>query len=263
MKITRYNIETSKEGINLKIACISDLHARPHGKVISALRNVTPDLILLAGDIFEIAAPYMDKRNQSALEFVRECVRIAPTYYTKGNHEIFFSHARMGHQKTPDTKLEAEYSEKIRNCGVKVINDDFSSFTLPHNNTEILIGGAVCGRDKDPSINDPDFDVAFINRFEDAGDSFKILLCHYPHYYPKYLKEKNFDLILSGHAHGGQWRIFGKGIFAPHQGLFPRLTSGIHNGKLIISRGAANNIKPIPRIFNPCEILEINIKSER
>ena len=109
MKINRYNIETSKEGINLKIACISDLHARPHGKVLSALRNVSPDLILLAGDIFEIAAPYMNKRNQSALDFVRKCVDIAPTYYTKGNHEIFYSHARMGHQKTPDTKLEEEY----------------------------------------------------------------------------------------------------------------------------------------------------------
>jgi hypothetical protein len=92
-----------------------------------------------------------------------------------------------------------------------------------------------------------------------AKDGFKILLSHHPEYYPRYLKDKNVGLIISGHAHGGQWRMFGRGVFAPGQGLFPKYTSGIHDGRLIISRGAVNNSKPIPRFFNPSEILEIQI----
>jgi predicted MPP superfamily phosphohydrolase len=67
---------------------------------------------------------------------------------------------------------------------------------------------------------------------------------------------------LSGHAHGGQWRIFGRGVFAPHQGLFPKYTSGLHDEKLLISRGASNNVPLIPRFFNPREVLDIHIISK-
>ena len=102
----------------------------------------------------------------------------------------------------------------------------------------------------------------FINKFSTLNDGFKILLCHYPHYYHRYIKNTDIDLILSGHAHGGQWRIFGRGVFAPHQGLFPKYTSGMHDDRLIISRGVVNNAKPIPRLFNPCEIILINLKSK-
>ena len=94
-------------------------------------------------------------------------------------------------------------------------------------------------------------------------DGYKILLCHYPHYYERCLKDVPVDLVLSGHAHGGQWRIFGRGVYAPHQGLFPKYTSGIHSGNHIISRGVVNNAKPIPRFFNPCEVIEIKIKGNK
>ena len=85
-----------------------------------------------------------------------------------------------------------------------------------------------------------------------------MLLCHHPEYYKKYLYNKDIDLIVSGHAHGGQWRIFGRGVFAPGQGLFPKYTSGVHDGRLVISKG----IKPsgrIPRIFNTPEVVIVEI----
>ena len=96
----------------------------------------------------------------------------------------------------------------------------------------------------------------------DQKEDFKVLLCHYPHYYESILKNSQFDLILSGHAHGGQWRFLGRGVYAPHQGIFPKYTSGLHDGRHIISRGCVNNARPIPRLFNPCEILEVTIVSE-
>ena len=65
--------------------------------------------------------------------------------------------------------------------------------------------------------------------------------------------------MVSGHAHGGQWRIFGRGVFAPGQGLFPKYTSGIHDGRLVISRGLKKS-GTIPRIFNSPELVIIDIK---
>ena len=259
MQITDYTINTQKKGIDLTVACVSDLHARPCKKVISALKSICPDVILLAGDIFEIISPSMSDRNKNALEFVKSCVSIAPVFYTVGNHEIYHSHAHSGQPKTPDQALEKEHFNQLKTIGITLINDEYVTFQ--NGDSKILIGGVVCGRDKDPAITDPEFNIEFVEEFDNNGDLFKILLCHYPHYYPEYLKNTNFDLILSGHAHGGQWRIFGRGVFAPHQGLFPKLTSGMHDGRLIISRGAVNNTKPIPRFFNPCEILKIKIKS--
>ena len=123
----------------------------------------------------------------------------------------------------------------------------------------IAFGGLTSGLSND----DHKPDIKWIDDFCSV-DGPKILLCHHPEYYEQYLKNKNIDLIVSGHAHGGQWRIFGRGVFAPGQGLFPKYTSGLHDGRFIISRGCSNSTRPIPvpRFFNPKEVLEVHIKSE-
>ena len=189
--------------------------------------------------------------------FLQEAARIAPCYYTYGNHEIYYSHARGKNPKTPEPALSKKYLDAINSYGVHLINDSFESLD---NTSEVLVGGLVCGRDMDPALEQKDPDLNFLSDYSKKS-GFKILLCHYPHYYERYLKDVDVDLVLSGHAHGGQWRIFGRGVYAPHQGLFPKYTSGLHDGKHIISRGAVNNSKPIPRFFNPCEVIEINIHS--
>ena len=89
-------------------------------------------------------------------------------------------------------------------------------------------------------------------------DGYKILLCHHPEYYEPFLKGKKINLILSGHAHGGQIRIRNQGIYAPGQGLFPKYTKGIYDGKLIVTTGAANTAS-VPRWGNPCEVVMIQI----
>ena len=262
MKTTRYQLFTDKKGINIKLAVVSDLHARPYKKVLDAVKAIKPDAILLPGDIVEIATEYMDGRNKNGLDFLKEAASVAPTYYCYGNHEIYYSHAKSGKSKTPDKRLSADYLERIRAFGVHVINDALEIIVDPSEISDgLTVGGLVCGRDMDPSLNMNDPDLGFLTSYgKESG--FKILLCHYPHYFEKYLKNTDFDLVLSGHAHGGQWQIFGRGVYAPHQGLFPKYTHGIHFGRHIISRGAANNVHPIPRFFNPCEVLEITISSK-
>lgn len=93
-------------------------------------------------------------------------------------------------------------------------------------------------------------------RLYESLPGYRILLCHHPEYYPRYLMGRKIDLILSGHAHGGQWRIGQQGIYAPGQGLLPRLTSGVVDRKLVISRGLFNRAM-IPRVNNPTEIVYV------
>ncbi len=258
MKITKYNISSDKITRNMRVACVSDLHAHSPKKVIAALKSVSPDYILLAGDIFEVANQFMEERNANSFAFLKSALEIAPIYYCYGNHEIYYTHNKKKYNRLPNEEMANEYIQAIKDMGVNLLNDSYVE--IPDENKNLFVGGLVCGRDKNP-IYTEEFDSEFLEKYN-AEKGFKILLCHYPHYYEKYLRETDFDLILSGHAHGGQWRIFNRGIFAPHQGLFPKYTSGMRDGRFIISTGAANNSKPIPRFFNPTEILEITISNK-
>ncbi len=257
MRITNYQIDTHKKGPRLTAAVCSDLHSQKADKVLAALRDVAPDVILLAGDIVEVANPYMSKKNSNSLMFFKEAAKIAPCYYCFGNHEIYYTHTKCESDRKPDPKMQDKFIDSIKKLGIHLVNDSFEVFTNSDGKS-CLIGGLVCGRDMDPSLDSPEPNLEFLAKYH-SESGMKILICHYPHYYEKYLKGTSFDLIVSGHAHGGHWRIFGRGVYAPHQGLFPKYTSGIHNGRFIISRGAVNASKPIPRFFNPTEILKIDI----
>ena len=93
---------------------------------------------------------------------------------------------------------------------------------------------------------------------EAAENGAKILLCHHPEYYKTYLKDKKIDLIVAGHAHGGQWRLGRLAAFAPGQGIFPKYTKGVYDKRLVVSTGLKKSGR-IPRIFNKPEIVYINI----
>ena len=120
---------------------------------------------------------------------------------------------------------------------------------------DLFIGGLSSGRNYNDANASQKPNIYFLSAFEKV-DGFKILLCHHPEYYKKYLYDRNIDLIISGHAHGGQVRFLNQGLFAPGQGLFPKFTSGMHDGKLIVSRGIAGT-ELFPRINNSAEIVYI------
>lgn len=259
MKITQYTIISSRITERLSLACVADLHGRDPKRVVSTLLSMKPDAILLAGDIFEVANQHMRYRNENSMNFLKAIRGIAPVFYCFGNHEVFYSHSSKEEFCRPDPILQKDIEKSIRDLGIILVNNIEETISLKENT--LSIAGLVCGYDTDPSIQSYAPDLSTVRDLEHSS-GFRILLCHYPHYYEKYLKDAHLDLILSGHAHGGHWRIFGRGVYAPHQGLFPKYTSGIYDGRFIINRGAVNNSRPIPRFFNPTEVVEIILQGD-
>lgn len=108
-------------------------------------------------------------------------------------------------------------------------------------------------------------EMAWLSEFE-KEQGYKVLLSHHPEYWSlrkPYLSQHPIDLALSGHAHGGQIRLFGRGVYAPGQGWMPKYTSGVFDGeygKMIISRGLANTASPVPRVFNPTEVVYVEVR---
>lgn len=252
MKIREYSFETEKLNTNLKICLISDLHSRNFKKCLNAVKSTNPHIILCAGDMLERLDGLRDRENVEGFKFLETISKIFPTYYAFGNHERFGSH--MENKKRPEGAPEVtlENALKLEATDLIIVNDSYSEYIS--GDQKIFIGGLMPALDKpkqDPNTH-------FVNEFS-LIYGFKILICHQPEYYDEYLKDLDLDLIVSGHTHGGQWKIFGKGIYAPNQGLFPKYSSGFYHGKLVLSAGATNTKRFVPRIFNPCEIVIINI----
>ena len=253
MKLKKYLLSSQKIQNDIRICLISDLHSKNPRKCLNALAKIKPNFILCAGDILERLDGYRDAENQNGFDFLNAAQKIAPTYYSYGNHELYGGSGEKRKLPVTNRKITAENEKKLKMSGVCILDDEYTDIG------GICIGGLSSGL-ADFSDNIPNLD--FARGFADAS-GYKILLCHHPEYYRAYLSGLDIDLVLSGHAHGGQWRIFGRGVYAPNQGLFPKYTSGIHYGRHIISTGVSNSVFPIPRIFNPKEIVYIEIKSSK
>ena len=250
-----------------RLALLADLHGRPYQPVIESLKRNNPDLICVVGDILYGKHPDNDlsplDTKENVLPFLKACSDLAPSFLSLGNHEWM---------------LDEDDLEQIRASGITVLDNEFKSITL--NGRQIVIGGltsAYClayrsfvagmvaderegrrypkkecgaGENKVPDTN-------WLKEFA-AEKGYHILLSHHPEYWPL-IKPHSIELCLSAHAHGGQWRIFNHGIFAPGQGFWPKLTSGVHEGRLAISRGLSNTAK-VPRLFNPTEVVYVDNK---
>ncbi|MBQ8613029.1 MAG: metallophosphoesterase [Ruminiclostridium sp.] len=231
-----YTFETDKIDGTVKIAFLSDVHNSLYGEnqceLTEAIEEYGTDIVLFGGDLFD---EFNDEENSWAL--VDAMVTKYPCFYAVGNHE----------HNTGKVML---YKKKMAERGVTVLNN--SSEVIEINGQKIRI----CGTE---------------NKFETENAEpqndgiYSVLLHHYPHDFPD-LSQKGFDLILAGHAHGGQWRIPGliNGVYAPDQGLFPEYAGGLYseNGTdMAVSRGLWKHYDRIyiPRIFNRPELLLITI----
>ena len=233
-KITKHNIKSDTTHSKCFVL-VSDLHDFPNEPIIDALNKIKADAILIPGDFIHNSDLY--KRG---IEFLSMASAIAPTFYTLGNHEM---------------KFNGDIISLTRNTGARLLNNE--SVVIDG----INIGGLTTGYKKGYSQKrlgkTPPPDLEWLKSYSEE-DGFKLLLSHHPEYYEPYIKGLPIDLTLSGHAHGGQIRLLGRGIIAPGQGFFPKYTRGIYDGRLLVSAGVGNQFI-VPRIFNPGELIIINI----
>ena len=269
--------------IHMNIALLTDLHNKPYQSIIDSLTVHRPDMICIAGDLIYSITPIGDtpviQRESNVLPFLVACRKLAPTFVSLGNHEWMLSDADF---------------QIIRSTGVTLLDNSWCSWN------GLVIGGLSsaqvtdyqryrsnkeecyqkleatdhqrCRSDTEGRYPKPEYtrssvpiepETAWMDTFEQQ-QGYHILLSHHPEYWEPYLMNRRIDLVLSGHAHGGQIRLFGHGVYAPGQGCWPKYTRGIHTGAfgtMVISTGLSNTGGIIPRLFNPREIVYIRLET--
>ena len=233
-----------------RIAHVSDLHNAEMGdgneKLLAMLREAELDMIAITGDM-------IDSRNtdvEVALNFAEKAMQIAPCYYVTGNHE-----ARVSEYDELKAGLEA--------CGVVVLENKRAKIELS-GETITLLG-----------VDDPSFNTDYLvgdsasvvsntlAEISTEDDGFTVLLSHRPELFDTYV-ESGMNLVFSGHAHGGQFRLpLIGGLAAPNQGLFPKYDSGLYTDgdtNMIVSRGIGNSIFPF-RFNNRPEVILVELDS--
>lgn len=249
--ITQYNIKSNDCG-SLKIVQLSDLHSKPFDKVLKKTQELNPDIICITGDYINDHC----KNKEKMLNFGKELVKIAKVYYITGNHERRLENFESIMQELSDIGFIVLLNR------ISVFNDkgfDVSILGLDENQADFDDYKAR----KNGTFVYKDMSPYFAELEKNSG--FKIVLSHFPENFEN-VKEMNysqydFDLQLSGHAHGGQFCLpFIGPVFSPGQGLFPKYAKGSFGDrpKLIVSRGLGNAEFPF-RLFNHPEINVINI----
>lgn len=257
MITTEYTIPA---GIRCSIGLVTDLHETEPTQLLELLRQAKPDMIAICGDTLERHSEGSDPRDlhefgrlhrmmrsaalrfnamlpgrqkqdrmmgtRRVYRFLTEAVQIAPVFMSRGNHEWY---------------MLPEDREMLAKLGVTLLENEDCQWN------GMRIGGLS-----------PATDLQWLDEFS-KKPGFKLLLCHHPEYYPKFLKGKNIDLILAGHAHGGQIRIGNQGVFSSGQGILPRYTKGVYHNKMVVSTGCANTAG-FPRWGNPCELVLVHLR---
>ena len=243
-----YEVRSEKVREPVRLVLLTDLHSCAYGagqrKLLDAVEAQHPDLVLLGGDIVD-DDPSLDEEN--AWTVVRALAERYPTFYVTGNHEFW-----GGRPEELKRRMEAYGATVLEGACETVI---FQGQPL-----------GICGVD-DPAVGEESWEVQLDRAAAEADpDYFNILLTHRPERVDRY-EGRGFDLILAGHTHGGQWRIPGllNGLLAPNQGFFPQYAGGryqIGESALIISRGLARESTRIPRLFDPPEVVVVDVLPE-
>lgn len=251
LKITNYKVinkSVPKDFNNYKIIQVSDFHnaksKRLVNKIVEEISRQKPNVIAITGDLIH------NDNNTYAIEFIKKINKIADIYYVPGNHEAIL-------------KDYNGFIKLLKNNNVNVL--DNKEKVLKINKSEINLLGIV-----DPKIIDIESDdikgIAknSLDKLKYNKNNYSILLSHRPCLFDVY-KEKKLDLVLTGHAHGGQIILpLVGGLYAPNQGILPKYTSGIINASntnMIVSRGIGNSTFPF-RVNNKPDLVIITLKNK-
>lgn len=249
LKVRSYTVCSDKVSASVRIVLITDLHSCKYGEeqrtLIEAIDRQKPDVILLGGDICDDKIP-----NDNTEALLKGIADHYPCYYVTGNHEYW------------SNRIE-DILDLFHAYGVTVLSgtSDIIELRGQHIN--------ICGISDPDVIRYTDSDVGAeeqlqaLERVSGSG-LYTILLAHRPEWIDVY-GDYDFDLVLSGHAHGGQWRLPGliNGVFAPDQGVFPKYAGGSYTAEnltMIVSRGLARESTSVPRIFNRPELVVVDLE---
>ena len=239
MEITRLSLSSSRIAKAERVLILSDLHEQARQEWTTLWLSTEPSLVVIPGDWLE-AHSRRESGHRMALEAVRTLAEQCPVYYSLGNHEMGTRGNRPpcdgADDDVPLSETTQRLCEQMTEQGAVLLHNR----CVQHGS--LCIGGLTSagGHRISHTILD---DMA-------RAEGFRLLLCHHPEYYPRYVQCCDIDLTVSGHAHGGQWRLLGQGLYAPGQGLFPRYTGGFYDDdRLLVSRGLAGRY-PVPRIGN-------------
>lgn len=255
LQVVHESIQAKNVSSSIRIALVTDLHSCAYGEdqreLLEAIDQEAPDLVLLGGDIFDHQMP-----NDRTVAFLKGMQGKYPCYYVTGNHEYWSG--------------KEGFAKKM------AILDSYGVIRLGGEMDTIEIKGTqlnLCGVDDPyawanngyPIENGDGSYREQVARVADlaANGHFTILLAHRPELFGFY-SQFGFDLVLSGHAHGGQWRIPGilNGVYAPNQGLFPAYAGGRYEQDgtvMIVSRGLARESTRVPRFYNRPELVIVDL----
>ena len=239
LEVDVYTIASPKVQNQVTLAVATDLHDSFFGEnqreLVAVIRAEAPDALLLVGDMCE-SPDEMD----GVRALVEGLVGEIPILYTTGNHEC---------QGSEDKQIKAA----LREMGATVLEGD-----------SVELGGIrIAGTDDPLCLTRADWQ-AQLEACRAQDEIFTVLMAHRPERVDSYAT--GFDLVVSGHAHGGQICIPGllDGLWAPNQGWFPAYTSGLYpleEGQLAVSRGLCKSA--IPRLFNRPELMILHIVPEK
>jgi predicted MPP superfamily phosphohydrolase len=244
IKITRHNIKSDKVDGKFKIIHISDFHNERnkwlHKQVVNHIKKEKPNIIVITGDLIDTY------KNEYAKVLIDEITPLAPVYYVSGNHE--YEHGGYNRLK----KILLKYK-------VNILENE----SMELNNNICLYGI------KDPKFEEKEDEYSvvkeWLDNFNIKTNKYNILLTHRPEQFDLYT-EYSFNLVFSGHAHGGQFIIPLIGpLFAPHQGIRPKYAMGKHkkrNTSMIVSRGVGNSLFARIRINNRPELIVVSLSNK-
>lgn len=257
------------------IVQVSDLHNTKFGKnqarLIKRIEQNKPNVIVITGDLIYKRSKDMEKEISEVTDFVNNIVKIAPVYFVTGNHEnqvgkenlkkIRESLANSGVTLLDETSTKLNFKGKhINLAGINDLEmyfDDYVDEYIKNSGKKIITIEEVI-------MIEENIIKRCLDKIKLDDSEFNVLLTHQPQYIEIYAKYK-YDLVFSGHAHGGQIRLpFIGPLMSPGQGFFPKYTSGLHtfeNTKMIISRGLGKSKLPF-RFLNDPELIICKLSSE-
>lgn len=242
LTLRTYTVASPKLTAEVRLAVVTDFHSSDNADdVVAMVASCAPDAVLLVGDMFD--DDIANRPTERTLSLMRQLSALYPCYYVSGNHEAWTGEMDALYQQTG----EAGVTVLRMSSGVLTVRGQRIALCGIPDPYEMVFSGA------------PDTEEQLRQALEDVDSAdFTVLLAHRPELLAKYAQFP-FDLVVSGHAHGGQVRIPGvlNGLYAPNQGWFPKLAGGAYTQDgttLIVSRGLAVRTR-LPRIFNRPEVV--------